>query len=112
MINLLCCFSKKDHPIHLNKEFHWDFQWWHQFLMDWHGVSFWLFLGNTPAPDVEVSSDAAGSLGFGAYLQGQWFVGSWRSSQYEQPIAYKELFPIVIAAYVWGHQWHRRHVLF
>lgn len=27
-------------------------------------------------------------------------------------IAYKELFPVVIAAFVWGHQWYKRHVLF
>ena len=43
---------------------------------------------------------------------GQWFFGSWRSSRREQSIAYKELFPVVIAAHVWGHQWCRQHVLF
>ena len=45
MIDLLCCFWKKDHPIRLNKELHHDLQWWHQFLIEWHGVSFWLFPG-------------------------------------------------------------------
>ena len=73
MIDLLCCFCKKDHPILLNEEFHCDLQWWDQFLIEWHGVSFWLFQGNTPTADVEVSSDVAGSLGFGAYMVGQWF---------------------------------------
>ena len=71
MIDLLGCFRKKDHSIRLNKEFHRDLQWWHQFLVDWHGVNFWLFPGNTPTAGVEVSSDAAGSLGFGAYLEGE-----------------------------------------
>ena len=28
------------------------------------------------------------------------------------PIAYKELFPVVVASYVWGSQWFRRHILF
>ena len=74
MIDLLCCFQKKDHPIHLNKEFHCDLQWWHQFLIEWQRVSFWLFPGNTPAADVEVSSDTAGSLGFGAYVAGKGFL--------------------------------------
>ena len=59
MIDLLCCFRKKDHPIRLNREFHLDLLWWHQFLSQWHGVSFWLFPGLLPGADVEVSSDAA-----------------------------------------------------
>ena len=96
----------------LNKEFHRDLQWWHQFLVDWHGVNFWLFPGNTPTVGVEVSSDAAGSLGFGAYLEGMWFTDSWMPSQREQSIAYKKLFPVVVSAQVWGHLWCRRHVLF
>ena len=34
MINLLCCFRKRDHPIRLNGEFHLDLQWWLRFLVD------------------------------------------------------------------------------
>ena len=33
-------------------------------------------------------------------------------SMQQQSIAYKELFPVVIAAHVWGHMWCKRHVLF
>jgi len=58
-------------------------------------ASFWLFPGTSPVADVEVASDAAGSLGFGAYLKGQWFAGPWTPSQQPQSIAYKELFPVV-----------------
>ena len=61
---------------------------------------------------MEVSSDAAGSLGYGAFLKGYWFVGSRASSRRQQSIAYKKLFPVVIAAHVWGHQWSHQHVLF
>ena len=93
MIDLLCCFHKEDHPIHLNSEFHLDLLWWHQFLSQWHGVSFWLFPGLLPAADVEVSSDAVGSLRYGALSKGFWFAGSWAPSQQQQSIAYKELFP-------------------
>lgn len=67
MIDLLCCFRKRDHPIRLNKEFHLDLCWWHQFLSQWHRVSFWLFPGLSPEADMEVSSDAARSLGYGAF---------------------------------------------
>ena len=109
MIDLLSCFRKKDHPIRLNKEFHLDLQWWDHLLAQWHGVSFWLYPGLFPAVDLEVASDAAGSLGFGAYFQGFWFAGPWAVSQQQQSIAYKELFPVVVAAHVW---WFKKHVLF
>ena len=67
------------------------------------------FPGNRPTARVEVSLM---QVGFGPYLEGMWFTGSWMFSQREQSIAYKELFPVVIAAHVRGHQWCRRHVLF
>lgn len=112
MIDLLCCFRRKDHPIRLNNQFHLDLQWWRKFLSDWHGVSFWLFPGLSPEADIELSSDEAGSLGYGAFLRGLWFTGSWSPLQAQQSIAYKELFPVVVAAHIWGDMWCRRHVLF
>ena len=36
MIDLLCCFRTKDHPIRLNREFHLDLQWWVHLLHQWH----------------------------------------------------------------------------
>ena len=76
MIDLLCCFRKKDNLIHLNKEFHLDLLWWNQFLSQWNRVSFWLFPGLLPEADVDVSS-----LGYGAFLKGFWFTGFWAPSQ-------------------------------
>ena len=112
MIDLLCCFWRKNHPIRLNNQFYLDLQWWHKFLSEWHGVSFWLFPGLSPEADIELSSDAAGSLGYGAFLRGLWFTGSWSPLQAQQSTAYKELFPVVVAAHIWGDMWCRRHVLF
>ena len=100
MIDLLSCFRRRDHPVWLNREFQLDLQWWHLFLSDWHGISFRLFPGLVPETEVEVSSNAAGSIGFGAYLKGYWFAGSWAPSQQQQSIAYKELFPVVIVTHV------------
>ena len=71
-----------------------------------------MYPGLSPAVDLEVASDAAGSLGFGAYFQGLWFAGPWAVSRQQQSIAYKELFPVVVAAHVWGAQWCKKHVLF
>ena len=58
-----------------------------------------------PLPDFQVSSDAAGSLGYGAIFKSHWFYGAWSTAQSSLSIAYKELFLIVVAAYLWGPQW-------
>ena len=81
MIDLITCFRKKDHPIRLNKEFHLDLQWWDLLLAEWHGVSFWLYPRLSPAVDLEAASNAAGSIGFGAYFKGFWFAGPCAVSQ-------------------------------
>ena len=73
---------------------------------------FWLFPGMSASPDLEVTSDASGALGFGDYFNGEWFSGTWATSQASHSIAYKELFPVVIAAHVWGLHFARCHVLF
>lgn len=112
MIDLLCCFRNNNHPIRLNEEFRLDLHWWHKFLSQWHGVQFWLFPGLSPAVDVEVTSDAAGAIGYGAFYGNEWFNGSWQEAQWGLSIAYKELFPIVLAADLWGSKWHKCHVLF
>ena len=65
MLDLLCCFRTRDHPIRLSSEFRLDLQWWHDFLTSWHGVSLWLFPGMSAPTDVEVTSDAAGSWASG-----------------------------------------------
>ena len=48
MIDLLCCSRTRDHPIRLNQEFHRDLLRWHQFLDQWHDVSFWLIRRVSP----------------------------------------------------------------
>ena len=68
--------------------------------------------GMSATPDLKVTFDASGSLRFAAFVQGAWFNWSWVSSQGSQSIAYKELFPMVLAARIWGPQWSRRHVMF
>ncbi|KAK3731886.1 hypothetical protein QZH41_008988, partial [Actinostola sp. cb2023] len=55
------------------REFHLDLQWWHQFLASWHGVNFWLYPGMPQTYDLEVTSDAAGVIGFGAFYKDEWF---------------------------------------
>ena len=71
----------------------------------------------TSAPDLEIYTNAAGSVGYGGYYQGHWFNGAWTKEQQLDPkhgisIAYQELYPIVLSASVWGGQWANKRLVF
>lgn len=61
-------------------------------------------------PDHEVTSDASGSWGCGAFHAGLWFQLQWGSSTALAHIAIKELLPIVTAAMLWGYKWKGKMV--
>ena len=65
MIDLLCAFRLDDHPIRLNQEFRRDL------FQTWDGPSFFCMPMWAPIPEFQVSSDAAGSLGYGAIFNTQ-----------------------------------------
>ncbi|KAL9961224.1 hypothetical protein ACROYT_G030129 [Oculina patagonica] len=112
MINLLCALRRDDHPIRLNQEFQRDLTWWRELFQTWDGLSFFCMPTWAPLPDFQVSSDASGSLGHGAIFKSHWFCGAWLAVQRSSSIAYKELFPIIIAASLRGSQWVSRRVEF
>ena len=91
--------------IHLDEGFRLDTQWWEAFTTPWTGRSFFLLSDWTPAPDLELFTESSGSIGFGAYCGGDWFNGHWPPELASHSIQYKELYPIVLAAAVWGHRW-------
>ena len=47
-----------------------------------------------------------------AFSGHDWCVGKWSSSQHPPSIAYKELFPVVVATSLWGHRWATERVEF
>ena len=112
MINLLCAFRSRDHPIRLNVEFRLDSLWWIQFIEEWNGTNFFLLPGLMPVADLFVTSDPAGAIGYGALYRQQWFNQQWTPAQRPLSIAYKELFPVLIAAHLWGNQWANLRVCF
>ena len=71
MIDLLCAFRLDDHPIRLNQEFRRDLTWWRELFQTWDGPSFFCMPMWEPVPEFLVSSDAAGSLGYGAIFNTQ-----------------------------------------
>ena len=78
----------------------------------WNGKSFFLEPNFTPAEDLQLSTDASGSTGFGAYFNGQWLNGGWSQDQQGQIIAWKELYAILGAAAAWAPAFHRKRIMF
>ena len=114
MICLSCTVKRLDHFIYLNRGFR---DLWGKFLQGWNRKSFVLEDQLTSAPDFEIYTDAAGSVGYGGYFQGHWFHGVWTKEQQLDPkcrisIAYQELYPIGLSALLWGGQWANKQLLF
>ena len=59
-----------------------------------------------------VVSDASGSWGCGAYYTSFWFSMKWPAQAQEFSNAIKELFPVVIAAAIYGKYWSGQLVQF
>ena len=104
--------SKQSRFIRLNQECKRHIEWWRSFLPSWDGVYFFDLPDWAPVPDLFLSTDASGSLGYGAFYADEWFNGSWSATQRSLSIAYKELFPIVIACHVWGGKWRYHRIQF
>ena len=97
------------HFIRLNASARADLLWWHTFLRDWNGSSFFAVM----ATSAEVFSDASGTFGCGAFaLSYGWFHLKWPDTWHSVHITAKELVPIVIAAALWGPQWTRQRICF
>ena len=81
-------------------------------MASWNGVCFWVYPGLSPPIDLEMASNSSGSFGFGAVFRTHWLYGKWPSALQSASIKYKELFPNVVAAHVWGLSWFKQVVLF
>ncbi len=112
MIDLLSAFRSPSHPIRLNREFRRDLAWWLDFFQSWNGVSFFRMPSVCSFPDLFVASDSSGAIGFGAIWRNAWFSGTWPAAVPSTNITALELFPIVVAAIVWGCHWQRLQVEF
>lgn len=93
-----------DDHITISQETIKDVRWWLLFAEDWNGVAFFLQPNWTPADQFQLYTDASGSLGFGAYWDGNWLCQQWSPDKSHQSIEWKELYAIVIACETWGSQ--------
>jgi len=113
-IRHLITLSMKDemlhHHIHFNSDAQADIAWWQEFLMAQHN---WLTNNAKVQQTWSYIQTVLGTLGCGAYFQGEWFHHNWQlHHQQHVSIQWQELFAIVAAALTWGHIWWQKHVRF
>ena len=102
---------RPNQQVRLNRGIRGDVEWWHLFMSTWNGVSlFWK--NRKDSPDVTVWSDAAKTWGYGALTKGAWFQHPWPEDLPQKSIAYLELVPIVMSAFIWGRKWKGKIVMF
>ena len=77
-----------------------DIEWWLRFASEWNGTGFFLEPDWTPADEFQLFTDAAGTLGYGAFWNGHWFSEPWPAHLHKS-IEWKELYAIVIACKTW-----------
>ncbi|KAI2646043.1 enzymatic polyprotein [Labeo rohita] len=67
---------------------------------------------------IQLYTDAAPSTGFGGYYSGRWFASEWPpefshlAQQSDSPSSTLfEIYPVIIAAILWGHEWSKHIIL-
>jgi len=109
--------KKLHYRVHLNTNCRADICMWQYLLAHWNGVSFFLDNNITKAHDMYLFTDAAGSTGFGGFYKNQWFQGTWPDelrieTNPEISIAFQEMYPVVVAAMLWGCHWECKRIMF
>ena len=83
------------------------------FLKQWNRVSFFYDTLTTSPDDLVLLTDAASTLGIGGYFQGRWLSIPWPSElsyimDSEMSMAFRELYPIIVAAVLWNKYWIKK----
>ena len=92
--------AKPHFHIRLGQEARLDLAAWLLFLENYNGSSLLINDLWHSSETLELFTDASG-FGFAGVLKGQWFQGQWPPSWLGLNIAIKELYPIVLALYLW-----------
>ncbi|CAC5392206.1 unnamed protein product [Mytilus coruscus] len=117
LLNIAHSVKELHHHVTLNSSCKNDLLLWHKFLDQWNGISFFIDDNIVNASDFDLYTDAASTVGFGGYFKNRWFQALWPvemklDTELSLSMAYMELYPIVIAAIIWGNEWSGNRILF
>ena len=112
LIDLTVGVSKPHHHIRLTREVKLDLQLWLDFLSDFNGKAFFIDERFIDGDYLQLFTDAAGGIGYGAICGKEWFSGLWPNGWHSRNISALELYPIVAAVGTWGEGWRNRSICF
>ena len=102
--------SRPNHRVTLNKDARRDLAAWLLFVEHFNGRNLLLQEKWVTSPSLNLYTDAAGSVGFGAIFKKHWLMGRWPLHLVDLPITFKEIFPIVLAFETWGANFRNKCV--
>ncbi len=119
LLTLAYSVKRLTHKVNLTQDCRAELNMWSAFLLEWNGVSVFHEYRLTSSPDYELYTDASSSKGYGGYFKGHWFSAIWSpeilsslDSEESMSMAFMELYPIVVAGYLWGDLWQEKRILF
>ncbi|CAC5360218.1 unnamed protein product [Mytilus coruscus] len=117
LLTLAHSVKELNHHVTITKGCRDDMAMWFKFLSQWNGISFFISDNVINASDFHLFTDASSAIAYGGYFKKRWFQGIWpddfiRPDEESFSIAYLELYPIVISAILWGHEWSTKRILF
>ena len=117
LLSLASSVSELYHYVHLNSECKQDLYMWIEFLTNWNGVSLFYEKDFTNSFDIQLYTDAASTAGFSVVYKTHWISEKWPSEMPTIPdnlasMAFMELYPIVVAAYIFGKEWKTKKIMF
>ena len=105
---------KQNDLITLSEGVQQDLTIWLYFLEQYNGIFIYHMGSSWIKAPVYTYTDASGALGFGDYLNRQWFNGRWPSRDIvdHTSIAWKEMVQILLSIMVWGNTFGIKIVTF
>lgn len=113
LLSLASSVHSLEDPITITQACRDELRLWLTFLNQWNGLSFFYSNLVSCPIDIQLFTDAAPSIGFGGFYQGRWFASTWppQLQDITQSSALFELYPLVVAAFLWGKEWATKSIL-
>ena len=117
LLSLASSVSELYHYVHLNSECRQDLHMWMEFLSKWNRISLFYESNFTTSFDIQLYTDAASTAGFSVVYKTHWVSEKWQVVMPSIPdnlasMAFMELYPIVVAAYIFGKEWRKKKIMF
>ena len=104
--------KKAYHYVGLTVEAKDDLRMWLFFLKSFNGKSFFHMPALLSSTKLQMTTDASGSIGYGAVFGKSWFWGEWPARWKKFNIAVLEFYPVLTALRVWGEGLRNKNVVF